>query len=152
MDLYSALLSAKKDLVDESSTAVSKLGLEHYGQAGPDTTRQRLEDLYDLVLSAIHDRDLSDVVSFADGVAEERFSAGFDVSEVQLAVNVLETVMWRYVVAQAPPEELAADIGLVSTVFGCVKDELARRYVSLAAQRHVTSLDLSALFRGVAAY
>jgi hypothetical protein len=152
MDLYSALLSAKKDLVDESSGAVQKLGLEHYGQAGPETTRQRLADMYDLVVTAIHDRDLSEVVSFADGVAEERFSAGFDVSEVQLAVNVLETVMWRYVVALVPPEELATAIGLISTVFGCIKDELARRYVSLAAQRHVTSLDLSALFRGVAAY
>jgi len=152
MDLYSALLSAKNDLVGDAFTDVQKLGLEHYGHAGPEATRQRLADLYDLVLTAIHDRDLSAVVSFADGVAEERFSAGFDVSEVQLAVNVLETVVWRYVVAQVPPDELAAGIGLVSTVFGCVKDELARRYVSLAAQRHVTSLDLSALFRGVAAY
>ena len=152
MDLYSALLSAKKDLVDESFTAVDRLGLEHYSHAGPEATRQRLDDMYDLVLSAIHDRDLSEVVAFADGVAEERFSAGFDVSEVQLAVNVLETVIWRHVVALVPPDHLAADIGLVSTVFGCVKDELARRYVSLAAQRHVTSLDLSALFRGVAAY
>ena len=92
-----------------------------------------------------------DVVSYADVVANERFSAGFDVAEVQLAFNVLETAVWRYVVANQPPEELATTIGLVSTVFGCAKDELARRYVSLAAQRHVTSLDLSALFRGVAA-
>jgi len=152
MDLHSALLSAKKELVDHASAAVDKLGLEHYGQAGPDATRQRLEDMYDLVLSAIRDRDLTDVVSFADGIAEERFSAGFDVAEVQLAINVLEATVWQHVVAQVPPEDLAGDIGLVSTVFGCVKDELARRYVSLAAQRHVTSLDLSALFRGVAAY
>ena len=92
-----------------------------------------------------------DVVSYADVVANERFSDGFDFAEVQLAFNVLEAAVWRYVVANHPPEELATTIGLVSTVFGCAKDELARRYVSLAAQRHVTSLDLSALFRGVAA-
>jgi hypothetical protein len=151
MDLHSALVIAKKELVDEAFTALAKLDLEHYGHAGPDVTRQRLNDLYDLVVSAIQDRDLTDVVSYADGVANERFSAGFEVSEVQLAFNVLETTVWRYVAALVPPEELITAIGLVSTVFGCAKDELARRYVSLAAQRHVTSLDLSALFRGVAA-
>ena len=152
MELHSALVSAKKDLVDEAFTALERLDLEHYGHAGPDITRQRLQDLYDLVVSAIEDRDLTAVVSHADDIANERFSAGFDVSEVQLAFNVLETAVWRYVVALVTPEELATAIGLVSTVFGCAKDELARRYVSLAAQRHVTSLDLSALFRGVEAY
>ena len=121
MDLHSALVSAKKDLVDTAFTALQRLELEHYNQAGSDVTHQRLDDLYDLMVTAIRDRDLTDVVSYAD------------------------------VVANQPPEELATTIGLVSTVFGCAKDELARRYVSLAAQRHVTSLDLSALFRGVAA-
>ena len=151
MDLHSALVSAKKDLVDTAFTALQRLELEHYNQAGSDVTHQRLDDLYDLMVTAIRDRDLTDVVSYADVVANERFSAGFDVAEVQLAFNVLETAVWRYVVANQPPEELATTIGLVSTVFGCAKDELARRYVSLAAQRHVTSLDLSALFPGVAA-
>jgi hypothetical protein len=36
----------------------------------------------------------------------------------------------------------------MSTVLGAGKDALARTYVSLAGHRHVTSLDLSALFRG----
>ena len=151
MDLHPALVSARQDLVDEAFTALQRLDLEHYGHAGPELTRQRLQDLYDLAVVAIRDRDLTEVVTYADNIDTERFSAGFDVSEVQLAFNVLETAVWSYVVAQVPPEDLAADIGLVSTVFGCAKDELARKYVSLAAQRHVTSLDLSALFRGVSA-
>jgi hypothetical protein len=53
-------------------------------------------------------------------------------------------------VTTQPPEDLAEAIGLVGTVFGAAKDALARGYVSLASHHHVTSLDLSALFRGVA--
>lgn len=152
MDLHTALVEARTGLVDEAFAALHVLELEHYVHAGPEVTRQRLEGLYDLVVAAIDDRDVSAVVRYADEVAQERFSAGFDVSEVQLAFNVLETSMWRHVVATVDADDLTAAIGLVSTVFGCAKDELARRYVSLAAERHVTSLDLSALFRGVAAY
>lgn len=151
MDLHTALIEAKKDLVDEAFAALHVLELEHYVHAGPEVTRQRLQDLYELVVTAIEDRDVTPVIAYADEVAGERFSAGFDVSEVQLAFNLLETSIWRHVVATVEPDDLAASIGLVSTVFGCAKDELARRYVSLAAERHVTSLDLSALFRGVAA-
>ena len=56
--------------------------------------------------------------------------------------------MWRRVAADVPPADLAEAIGLLSTILGFGKDALARRYVSLATQRHVPSLDLSALFDG----
>ena len=56
--------------------------------------------------------------------------------------------MWRQVVASVPPEDLAEATGLLSTVLGFGKDVLARAYVSLASQRHVPSLDLTALFAG----
>ena len=47
-----------------------------------------------------------------------------------------------------PGDDLVEAIGLLSTVLGFGKDAVARTYVSRASKRHVTSLDLSALFRG----
>jgi hypothetical protein len=41
-------------------------------------------------------------------------------------------------------------LGLVSTILGAAKDALAREYVSLATHRHAGSLDLRALFAGIA--
>jgi hypothetical protein len=61
----------------------------------------------------------------------------------------MEETVWRRVVAVMRPDELAEALGLVGTVLGFAKDVLARRYVSLASQRHVPSLDLTALFSGV---
>jgi hypothetical protein len=57
---------------------------------------------------------------------------------------------WRRLqsLAATQPDELADAIGVVATVLGAGKDSLARTYVSLAAERHVPSLDLTALFRG----
>ena len=49
---------------------------------------------------------------------------------------------------QALAAWLAEDLGLLSTVLGHGRDELARTYVSLATHHRVGSLDLSALFRG----
>lgn len=148
MTLDATLAEAKPQLLDEVFEALQRTHLAHYEAAGEVFTRQRLSNLYDLVVAAIRDRDLAPLVSASTNVAKERFEGGFDVSEVQSAYNDLEEAMWRHVVAVVPPDGLAEAIGLLSTVLGAGKDAVAREYVSLASQRHVPSLDLSALFGG----
>jgi len=148
MTLDLILRDAEPYILDEASAALQRSPGTHYGTAGEQPTRQRLNDLFDLVVAAVRDRDLTAVVAYSERVATERFSSGFDILEVQTAFNALEEAMWRRVVAAEPPLELAEAIGLLSTVLGAGKDALARTYVSLASRQHVPSLDLSALFRG----
>ncbi len=148
MALHALLASARSELVEAALTDLHELELHHYEGAGHAFTKQRFEDLFDLVLAAIDNRELAAVIQYAEGVAEERFGAGFDLFEVQTAFNTLEALMWQRVVAESDPDEMVESIGLVGTVFGTAKDSLARAYVSLATHRHVPSLDLSALFRG----
>ncbi len=148
MDLDAVLAKAGPQVLDEAYSALQRSHVAHYESAGEAFTRQRLADLFDLVVVAIRDRDLTAVGTYAEQVAGERFNAGFDVSEVQTAFNSLEEAMWRHVVSAVPPADLAEAIGLVTTVLGFGKDTLARSYVSLAGRHHVRSLDLSALFDG----
>jgi len=120
----------------------------HYGAAGPDETRRRIEALYDELLEAVSTRDLSGVVERAREIAADRFQSGYDLTDLQAAFNALEEAVWRSLCARLQPEQLAESLGLVSTVFGAAKDALAREYVSLASRAHVSSLDMRALFTG----
>lgn len=149
MELDALLDKAKSDVLDEAFETLERSHPTHYDKAGEGFTRQRLTDLYELVVTAIRSKDLAPVRAFAEKVASERFDAGFDIAEVQLAFNSLEAAMWRRVVADMPPPELAEAIGMLSTVLGFGKDTLARAYVSLASKKHVPSLDLTALFSGI---
>jgi hypothetical protein len=151
MDCAALLLESRSSILDESYTVLERSHVHHYEAAGEAFTRARLEGLFDLVVTAISNRDLAGVSAYAVTVAEERFGQGFDISEVQAAFNALEEAMWRHLVASAPREDLAEATGLLSTVLGFGKDVLARTYVSLASKRHVRSLDLSALFAGTQA-
>jgi hypothetical protein len=148
MDVAELLVRARPQVIDEAYADLESSHIAHYEAAGEPLTRQRLGDLHDLVVDAIRTRDLSGVTSYAQQLAEERFHAGFDISEVQTAFNSLEEAMWRRLVADEPQADLAEAIGLLSTVLGSGKDVLARTYVSLAGHRRVTSLDLTALFKG----
>ncbi|WP_353508927.1 RsbRD N-terminal domain-containing protein [Intrasporangium sp.] len=151
MKLQTLLRESEESILDEAFSDLQRSHVHHYEKAGETFTRERLANLFDLVVTAIESRSLTSLSAYADRIAAERFDAGFDISEVQMAFNSLEEAMWRRVVAAEPPSELAEAIGLLSTVLGFGKDTVARKYVSLASQKHVPSLDLTALFAGTEA-
>ena len=74
-------------------------------------------------------------------MAAARFSAGFDLSEVQTAFNLLEEATWSHAMDGLPTEDFGPAIALIGTVFGAGKDALARAYVANAARLHGESVD-----------
>jgi hypothetical protein len=148
MDVPAVLAADREDVLREANAALSGAHAAHYEASGAQFTQARLGTLYDLVLEAIDHRDLTAIDAYAHEIAAERFDAGFGISEVQLAFSSLEAAMWRCLVADVPADQLVEAVGLLGTVVGAAKDRLAQTYVSLAAKRHVPTLDLSALFKG----
>jgi hypothetical protein len=142
------LARERDEIVAAADAALRRAHAQHYEAAGEPEIRLRLVALYDRLLEALAQRDLAAIVSHAERVAEERFDAGYDLSEVQTAFNALEEATWARAIEVLDPAELAEALGLVSTILGAGKDALARRYVSLATRTHAPSLDLRALFTG----
>ena len=135
-------------IVDDATAALERSHLAHYEEVGTDERRRRVQSLFDVVLTSLRQRDLVPIHHYAEAVARERFEAGVSIAELQTAFNVLEEALWRQVVSATDADDLADAIGVVATVLGAGKDNLARTYVGLATERPVPSLDLTALFRG----
>ena len=143
------LVRRRDEILDKAYEGLRRSHPAHYESSGEQLTREWLTELFDIVVAALRDRRLEPVARYGELIAEQRFEAGFGIAEVQTAFNVMEETIWRHVVADLPAEDLPEALGLVGTVLGLAKDVLARRYVSLAARRHVPSLDLTALFSGI---
>lgn len=143
------LRAQRATVIDRAAAVLGESRARHYDSIGPELRRNRLEVLYDQIVGAVDSRDLGDVLSFARELAEERFSAGYDLSEIQVAVNILEEAVWRRIFSELRPDQFADALGPVSTIFGAVKDALAREYVSLATRVRAPSLDLSKLSTGL---
>jgi hypothetical protein len=148
MDTAEFLTRERQTTIAAAEAALMRAHSPHYESADASAVRQRLETLFDYVLEALRGRNLGPIVAYAQQVAQERFSAGYNLSEVQTAFNALEEATWSCVFTELQPQEFAEALGLVSTILGAAKDALAREYVSLATSRHVPSLDLQALFAG----
>jgi hypothetical protein len=140
------LLRDERTLILEE-TWRSVVKLKHYERDGEEATRQRLEVLYDEVVSAVSTRDLCALLDYAEQIAQQRFDAGFDLSEVQTAFFMLEETIWRRALVRIPAANLADALGLVTTVMRRGRDAVGRAYLSLATQGRAPSLDLSRLFK-----
>lgn len=148
METTEFLTRERRAIVEAADAALARTHTRHYEAAGPDEVHRRLEALFDRLLEALGSRDLGSMLAYAQQVAQERFNAGYDLSEVQTAFNALEEATWSRVFAELEPAQFAEALGLVSTILGAAKDTLARTYVSLATNAHAPSLDLNALFTG----
>ena len=150
MDLAKYLHDSSDEILGASTAAIGRSLLKNYELAGKEQTHQRLKALFVLTTRAVKERNLGPMVAYAETIARDRFAAGFDLSEVQTAFNVLEEATWTCIVKGLPPAEYGEALGLVSTVLGAGKDALARTYVTLASKSRTSSLNLQTLFSGTA--
>jgi len=88
------LTNERENILDAAAIALERSNLPHYAQAGPTAARERLARLLALVLQSVDTRDLVPMIEHATHIAHERFDAGFDIHEVQSALNVLEEAIW----------------------------------------------------------
>lgn len=148
MDLYQFLHDRGSEIIAEAEQAIRRAHLKNYEREGPAAVHQRLKALFVLTTRGVKERNLGPMIDHSDTIARERFSAGYDLWEVQTAFNVLEEIIWQRILHELPPADYARALGLVSTVLGMGKDTLARVYVSLASKSRTPTLDLRSLFTG----
>jgi DNA-binding phage protein len=88
------------------------------------------------------------MIEHAEQIARERHAAGYDLFEVQTAINVIEEALWKRILSSVEPDELAHALGMVNAIFGMSKDVLARTYVSLATNQETPRKELDEILDG----
>ncbi len=149
MKLHEILINNQTEIINEAFTSLQRSHLKHYDTSRADDNWQRLAKLFDLTLNGIKTRSLIEMVTYSEKIAKERYESGFNLHEVHTAYNVLEESIWKVIVKEVDPTELAESLGLIGTVLGTGKEALAIAYVSLASKQKVKSLNLTQLFKGV---
>jgi len=148
MHLIELLQDHSDDILTQAEQSLRRAHLHHYERDSDEKNRERLNKLYLLSVRCIAERNVGPMIAYAQHIGEKRFAMGFDLFEVQTAFNVLEECIWRTILKELEPSELAEGLGLVSTVIGAGKDALARAYVSMATKSHAASMDLRSIFSG----
>ena len=148
MELSELFRSWEEDLVNEAVTELRHARLQHYVADGEDVTRERVGTFIERALECFSTRSAQPMVEHAEFVARERQAAGYDLFEVQTAINVIEEALWKRILSSVEPDELAHALGMVNAIFGMSKDVLARTYVSLTTKRETPRKELEEILDG----
>lgn len=141
------LLKTQSAEILESATQVLKCAhLKSYDKSSPADNMKRILNLLTLTQQCVVERKLLPMKEYAAQIAKERFNAGFGLHEVQTAFNALEEELWTRITKQIASEKLGEALGLISTVLGAGKEELALTYVALASKTRTQTLNLTELF------
>jgi len=148
MDIIT-LLEKNIDLVVEiSCTQICEVKLKGYTKSGATMTKQKLISLYKKVIECARKKELIPMLQYTEKIAKERFASGYDLHEVQTAINSIEENIWQLIFKNIKANKLAESLGLVSSILGAGKDNLARNYVALATKTKVSTINLQSLLSG----
>jgi hypothetical protein len=146
MDLKELLKSQSGEILENALQSLNCEHLKSYSKSSPSENKKRLLNLLTLTQQCVVEKKLIPMKEYAAQIAKERFDAGFDLHEVHTAFNALEEELWNRVTKNIAPDNLGNALGLVSTVLGAGKEELALTYVSLASKTRTQTLNLTELF------
>jgi len=148
MDITTLLEKNIDVIVDNSCIQICEVKLKGYTKSGSTMTRQKLANLYKKVVECAKNKELIPMLHYTEKIAKERFASGYDLHEVQTAINALEENIWQLIFKNVKPAKLAESLGLVSSILGAGKDNLARNYVALATKTKVSTINLQSLLSG----
>ncbi|MGD0310718.1 MAG: hypothetical protein ABSC02_15705 [Acidobacteriota bacterium] len=142
MDLIELLNKKGSEIVDKATDAIVGSHLRHYENASPAQTRERLKTLFDLTLDCLVRKSPMPMIKYAEKIAQQRFSSGFSLREVQTAFNLLEESIWDQILNEMKPVEYAKAVLLVDTPLRIGKESIARMYFSFVDKGKVPSLEI----------
>ncbi len=149
MNIADFIESNRASIVTAADADIARRHLQHYEGSTPEVVSSRVETLLNLAIKGLRERRLDGIEEYMDNVADERHGAGFELREVQLAINAIQETTWRLIMQKRDPTEQIEDLGLVGTVFGAAKDALARRYASLAGGSDALKISTDAINDGL---
>ena len=146
MDLKELLRTQSGEILENALQSLNCAHLKSYSKSSPGENKKRLLNLLTLTQQCVVEKKLIPMKEYAAQIAKERFDTGFDLHEVHTAFNALEEEIWNRVTKNIAPDNLGEALGLISTVLGAGKEELALTYVTLASKTRTQTLNLTELF------
>ncbi len=146
MNLTELVRENADDLVRGAVAELHQARLRHYEEEGIDAAHERLTTLLDQTLRCLEAHRADPIIDWATRIGHDRFAAGYDLFEVQTAINVLEEALWKRILSSVGPEDLAHALGLINAILSMAKDTLARTYVSLTTNREAPPVNIKELW------
>lgn len=142
--LVSLMANKKSEIIRSSVELLVKSKIKHYQNETQAELNQRITTLFDRFSLCVEKRNLNLIQEYATSLAQLRFNSGYELAEVQAAINALKESLWNFLVLEVDKENFVETAGLLNTTLGRLKDLVGQEYVRLASKTKSASIDFAA--------
>jgi hypothetical protein len=125
----------KPDLILlDSTNCLVRAQLQHYKHLTPEKLRFRLLRLFQALVKSIEVNSCDEMDNFMEKVSDERYESGYELHEVQTAINIMEECLWKKISEFVFADQQIAAMKQVTCILSRAKDALANEYALLSRE------------------
>ena len=109
--------------------------LEHYNKLNPERVRARLARLYFITRECVELNSNDSIKKYMEDIGKERFESGYELYEVQTAINILEECLWKNIIERVNKNEHLSSLLRSHEIMCAAKGALAKSYMSFEKKR-----------------
>lgn len=129
---FKDLLATNLDkILFDSTEFLVRTNLEHYHTLSPERVRAMLAKLYYHTRECVETNDMHPIAAYLEEIAPKRFALGYELFEVQTAINILEESLWKNIVDKVDAKERMNALLTSQQILCTAKSTLAKSYVEL---------------------
>ena len=126
--LYSLLNDEQDGLVSDAVNRFKTSSAEHYSRADFNGLRSKCSSLIQSLNMAVKEEH-KDFPEYVRKISKDRIREGYDLDEMQFALNTIEELVWRLCLEKVADEkEKLEDLCLLTRLIESAKDGVARQY------------------------
>ena len=131
MTLLELLYNKPEQILADSTNSLVRAHLPHYENFLKTDIHDRFLNLLHSLTRCVENNSCSSMKEYMDKLSDERFSMGFEHTEVQMAINMFEESLWKNITEFVDEDKQFAAMKLVTCILSKAKEELVSEYAML---------------------
>lgn len=131
MTLLELLYYKPDQILLEATNSLVRAHLPHYEKFKDSDINERFKKLLVSITKCVEKNSCDELNSYMDKLSDERFSMGFEPTEVQVALNIFEEALWKNIDEKVDEDKQVAAMKLITNIVGKAKQEMLGEYAIL---------------------
>lgn len=131
MTLLDLLYNKPEQVLLDATNSLLRAHLPHYEKFKESDINTRYKKLLVSVTNCVEKNSCNDLASYMDKLSDERFSMGFEPTEVQVAINIFEEALWKNISELVDGDKQISAMKLITGILSRAKQEMLGEYAIL---------------------
>ncbi len=132
MNLLELIYNKPELVINDSTSNLMGVNLPHYNKFRKEDIEKNFSNLLLAFTKCIENNSADEMISYMDLILNERFAKGFQIEEVEIALNIFEESIWKNIYKNVDEDKQYSAMKLALCILSKAKEELLNDYAMMS--------------------